>query len=115
MQKLSHEKLEVYQRAIDFLAICVEIIDRLEKGHATIKDQLKRASQSTVLNIAEAAGYPSRSKSKHHFSIARGSALECGAALDIINLATNMDKKLLVTSKEKLVPVVAMLSKMSRD
>ena len=108
MQKLSHEKLDVYQRAIEFLAIAIEIID------ATIKDQLKRASQSTVLNIAEAAGYPTKSKSRHHFSIARGSALECGAAIDVIGLATEMDKDLLTRGKEKLVPVVAMLSKMSR-
>jgi hypothetical protein len=37
-----------------------------------------------VLNIAEAAGKPTAGDNRKHFAIARGSALECGAALDTL-------------------------------
>ena len=114
MRQLSHEKLDVYQKAIQFLAIAFKLIDSAPKGNSSVIDQLKRASQSSVLNIAEGAGYPSKAKSMHHFAIARGSALECGAALDIFKIAGIGNQNLIAEGKELLVSVVAMLSKMCR-
>jgi hypothetical protein len=43
---LSFQKLRVYQRSIDFLALTIEIIGTLPKGHAELADQLLRAAQS---------------------------------------------------------------------
>src|SRR5215217_1928532 len=41
---LSFQRLEVYQRSIEFLALAIEIIAELPaKGHADIADQLRRA------------------------------------------------------------------------
>jgi hypothetical protein len=50
---LSFQKLRVYQRSIEFLALTVEIIAELPKGHAELADQLLRASQSQPRNIAD--------------------------------------------------------------
>ena len=50
---LSFQRLEVYQRSIEFFALAIEIIAELPKGQADIADQLRRAAQSQPLNIAE--------------------------------------------------------------
>ena len=52
---MSYEKLDVYQCAIEFLGISVKIVDEMPKGNAQLIDQLKRASISIPLNIAESA------------------------------------------------------------
>jgi four helix bundle protein len=115
MQQLSHEKLDVYQKAIKFLAIVTRLLESIPKGNQTISDQLKRASISTVLNIAEGAGHPYESKRRNHYAIARGSALECGACLDTCKILEIGNPNYILEGKEVLVHVVAMLSKMCRS
>ena len=115
MTKLSHERLDVYQKAVKFLAIAHQMVESIPRGHGSLVDQIKRASLSTVLNIAEGAGHPSQAKAKHHFAIARGSALECGAALDACGILNVGTQSLIPQGKELLVSVVSMLSKMARN
>jgi len=80
---LSFQRLEVYQRSIEFFSHALEIIAELpSKGHADIADQLRRAAQP--LNIAEGAGGTSRPDVAKHYTIARGSAMECAAVLDVM-------------------------------
>lgn len=114
LRQLSHEKLDVYQKATEFLAIAYQLIESIPKGNGNIVDQLKRASVSVVLNIAEAAGHPSPAKAQHHFAIARGSALECGAVLDTCRILNIGSQGLMPKGKDLLISVVAMLSKMCR-
>lgn len=114
MQRLSHERLEVYQKAVEFFAVAAKLLDSLPKGQRTLADQLRRASLSTLLNIAEVAGKPSPAEGRHHFAIARGSALECAAALDAIRLLGLAEDEPIERGKDLLVAVVSMLSKMCR-
>ncbi len=51
-----HEKLDAYQRAIEFLDLVDRILEATPKGRAHLKDQLDRAATSVVLNIAEGSG-----------------------------------------------------------
>ena len=51
---LSFQKLDVYQRALQFLVVALEVISRLPKGHAELAAQLRASAQSTVANIAPA-------------------------------------------------------------
>jgi len=110
---LSFQRLDVYQRAIEFLALATEIVDELPRGHAERADQLIRAAESVVRNIAEGAGRWSDADSSKHYKIARGEAMECAASLDVLRLRTQ-----LVTLQryergiELLEGVVAMLTKM---
>jgi four helix bundle protein len=53
---LDFERLDVYRCAIEFLALAVRITARVPRGHADLRDQLRRASTSIPLNIAEASG-----------------------------------------------------------
>jgi four helix bundle protein len=53
---LNFQRLDVYQRAIEFLALTAEITERLPRGHADRGDQLTRSAESVVRNIAEGSG-----------------------------------------------------------
>ena len=114
MRQLSHEKLEVYQISVKFLVVAYSLIDSVPRGNGSVVDQLRRASQSVILNIAEGAGYPSTAKANHHYAIARGSALECGAALDILAVINIGNENQISEGKKLLVSIVSMLSKMCR-
>lgn len=97
------------------MALSAQLLDAVPKGHKTLVDQLRRAALSVVLNIAEATGKPSRAEGRHHFAIARGSALECGAALDAIRLLSLGDRGMVDRGKGLLVSIVAMLSRLCRS
>ena len=55
---------------------------------AELSDQLDRASLSIALNIAEGAGRSGPRDQARHYAIARGSAYECLAVLDLLDLET---------------------------
>ena len=50
---MSHEKLDVYQTAIEFFAAAVKLSAHVPRGNAALIDQMKSASMSIPLNIAE--------------------------------------------------------------
>jgi hypothetical protein len=57
-QPEDHEKLDVYQTAVDWVALAREVVAAMPdgKGHGPLADQLQRAASSFTLNIAEGAG-----------------------------------------------------------
>ncbi len=59
------------------------LLQKLPKTIA-VRDQLDRASTSIVLNLAEGNGKFTPPDRCRFFDIARGSALECAAALDVL-------------------------------
>lgn len=110
---LSFQHLEVYQRSIEFLSCALEIISELpSKGHAEIADQLRRAAQSQPLNIAEGAGRTSRPDVAKHYTIARGSAMECAAVLDVMRVQGTIKPERYDRGLDLLTSIVAMLTKM---
>ena len=78
---LSFQRLDVYQRAIEFLALAYEVVGELPRGHAERADPLVRSAESVVRNIAEGAGRWSEADSRSRYKIARGEAMECAASL----------------------------------
>jgi four helix bundle protein len=111
---LSHAKLDAYRCATEFLALAVSILGSLPKGNAELADQLRRASLSISLNIAEGAGRISPPDKRKHDAIARGSALECAAVLDAAEILKIVDPSTVARGNALLARVVAMLTKMSR-
>ena len=73
---LSFQRSEVYQRAIEVLALVGDNVGDLPNGHADRADQLVRAAESVLRNSAEGAGRWSEADSAKHFKIARGEAME---------------------------------------
>ena len=78
-----HEKLDVYQLAIDFVARANSVVEGLPRGRGYLADQLQRAALSVVLNIAEGAGKFSPKDKAAFYTRARGSATESAAVLDV--------------------------------
>ena len=76
----SLETFDVYLVSLDACRSCVPIAASLD---ANLRDQLRRASSSTLLNTAEGFGSVSRGVKRRHYEIARGSAMECVAILDL--------------------------------
>lgn len=111
---LSYQKLDVYQCAIEFLALSARIVQRIPRGSTILADQLKRAALSIPLNIAEAVGRPSENDRARFLAIARGSAMECGALLDACTTLRLVDSATIQTGQELLVRIVSMLSKMMK-
>lgn len=111
---MSFEKLDVYQVAIEFLGTATRINQASPKGNADLQDQLKRAAISIPLNIAEAAGKTSPADIRRFFAIARGSAMECGAILDVFVKLGNINGAEAMDGKALLERIVAMLTKLAR-
>ncbi len=103
-----HEKLRAYQDALRFVAFADSIIAELP-GKLAARDQLDRAPTSVVLNIAEGNGKRSRVDRCRYLNIARGSALECAACLDVLVVKKQADANRANEGKEILVGVVSVL------
>jgi four helix bundle protein len=111
---LDHERLDVYQRAIEFLAIAFAVAERVPRGYASLADQLRRAAMSIPLNIAEASGKPEGADRRRFHAIARGSAMESAAILDVARLLADPPTTALDEGKILLVRIVEMLSRLTR-
>ena len=109
---LSFQRLDVYQRAIELLALVGDTACELPKGHAERSDQLVRAAESVVRNIAEGAGRWSEADSPKHYEIARGEAIEYAASLDVMKLRKVVSPERYEYGIRLLESVVAMLTKM---
>ena len=103
-----HEKLDVYQEAISFCAWVGEFLDTIQTKIAA-KDQLDRASTSIPLNIAEGNGKFSRRDRARFLEMARRSALECAACLDVFVARKFTTTNNIIQAKEQLARVVQML------
>ena len=114
--RFDHEKLEVYQPELSFVAWVTE---RLQEAKAAapsfyreVCDQLDRASLSMLLNTAEGNGKRQERQRAKFFEDAGGSAAECAACLDML-----VAKRILVAERidegnAMLLRIVSMLSKL---
>jgi four helix bundle protein len=103
-----HEKLDVYRESIDFCGWVGDFISSIS-GKAAAKDQLDRASTSVPLNIAEGNAKFSSADLARFFEIARGSAVECAACLDVLVARKFANIEQIGAPKEQLVKIVQML------
>ena len=104
----SHEKLIVYRKSIEFVAWTQPILESLP-GKVAARDQLDRASTSVPLNIAEGNAKFSKAERARFLQIAHGSAVECGACLDVLVARRLLASEAAVLGKAQLVEVVSML------
>ena len=108
-----HERLDVYRTAIEYVGWAFRVCERL-KGHRSAKDQLLRASQSIPLNIAEGNGKPMEGERRRFSESARGSALECAAVQDVLQVCQALTEAENADAKRLLDRIVAMLTKIGR-
>jgi four helix bundle protein len=108
MQQFDHEKLNVYQTAITFVAWSSGLLKNVPKSIA-VHNQLDRASTSIALNIAEGNGKHTSADRCRFFDTARGSTLECAACLDVLVAKGIVEESMTVSGKEMLLKIVSML------
>ena len=108
------QRLDVYKCAVQFLALSSRLVANLPKGNAGLADQLRRASLSVPLNIAEAAGRTTDRDGARHYAIARGSAMECAAIVDALHVLGLADAEERAEAIEFLERIVAMTTKLCR-
>lgn len=106
----THEKFEAYQLSIDLMHVVLRILDSIPAGHASLRDQLRRAAFSIPLNIAEGTGKSGRSDRLRFYAIARGSAMECAVICDVIAIIDIELRPQIEVAKAKLRSIVSILS-----
>jgi four helix bundle protein len=109
---LNHERLDVYQCALRFAALSFRILEGTPRGQSELSEQLRRATLSIPLNIAEGTGKAASRERARYYAIARGSAMECGAVVDLLRLQGLITEETGSEAKEALERIVAMLTKM---
>src|SRR5437870_7039257 len=103
-----HEKLTVYQRALEFATWSQDLIESATKKTST-RDHLERSGDSVALNIAEGNGKFSRKDRARFFQIAHGSALEAAACLDLLVARRCCAASAITKGKSILEEIVKML------
>jgi len=107
---LDCERLDCYRVAVEFQTLAARLVSNRRVG--ALREQLDRASVSIALNIAEGAGRWFARDKANFFTIARGSATECAAALDLLlarGLVSLADHR---HGRDRLVRIVQMLTRL---
>ena len=112
---MNFRSLIVYQQAVQILPIASEIASALPQAHASLADQIRRASISIPLNIAEGSGKTTRPDQRRFFAMARGSAMECAAIVDACVALKLFREDRAADVNDLLASVVRMLSKLCRE
>lgn len=107
-----HEKLEVYKIAVEYSDAADRIAAAIPPGHAHVRDQLRRASDSIVNNIAEGAGEFSASEKARFYRIALRSGTESAASLHTCQRRSLADAGELEAARALLKRVVEMLTRL---
>ncbi len=78
------ENLEVYKKAKELNKEILRFLKENRGIDSYIRDQLKRASISIIINIAEGSGKFSKADKRNFYTISRGSVYECVSLIELI-------------------------------
>lgn len=113
--RFHHERLIVYGKAIEAAVVLHRTAAALPAPDRHLADQLRRASASVVLNIAEGAGEFSRGEKRRFYRIACRSATECAAILDLSRRLHRADLSGTEEARRMLHECVRMLATLCRE
>lgn len=103
--RFDHENLDVYKLGLEVARACATL--RIPAGRSHLRDQLQRAADSVVLNLAEGRARGGDA-GRNHYRIAAGSAAEACACLDLVGTVEAAEQQ------PKLRRVGAMLRGLTR-
>jgi four helix bundle protein len=94
--QVNHQKLEIFKASRHFVFQCYKLTKELPADEKFgMISQIRGASLSVHLNIAEGCSRKSLVERKRYFEISRGSLIEIDAALNIIvDLGYSKEEKL---------------------
>lgn len=112
---LPFENLNVYQEALRFTDNVYSLVSAWPKEEIFgLVDQIKRASVSVALNIAEGS---SRTKKdfRHFLDQSRGSCYECVAILSIARKRTFITEKQFLSSYDHCIVIIRMINALRKS
>ncbi|MEM9414409.1 MAG: four helix bundle protein [Planctomycetota bacterium] len=113
MQQFDHERLDVYRISIEFVAWTSRVAADLTGPDRHPRDQILRSSQSIPQNIAEGNGKRQGADRRRYFEIARGSAMESAATINVLVATGAITPAAGVEGKGMLIRVVQMLTQLA--
>src|SRR6476620_8684405 len=111
--QLNHQRLDVFNAARSFTLECYRFTKLLPPEEKfNMIQQLRRASLSVYLNIAEGCSRKSLTERKRFFEISRGSIIEIDAVLDLCVELNYSKKENLQSLGEYMQRIFSMLTRM---
>jgi four helix bundle protein len=118
-QIFDHEKLDVYELELQFVAWATDLITELSDSPEAKKrrigeavDHLDRAALSSLFNTSEGNGKRQMKIRAKFFDDARGSATECASCLDALVAKNACSEQRVEEGKALLIRIVSMLTKL---
>ena len=109
----SHQRLRAWGVALQALALCDGAAKRLGRGYGPLADQLRRASQSACLQVAEGAAKVGAERAQR-LRGARAEASEAAAALEAASVLGLLPASEVAQAMNELGRLCAMLVKLER-
>ncbi|MCX6356235.1 MAG: four helix bundle protein [Candidatus Aureabacteria bacterium] len=110
------EKLNVYQRALDFLDCVFDMCKQISPLYKnSVIDQLQRTAVSICTNIAEGCGKLSRREKIRYYSYALDSAKECIPCLTIAYRQKQVSQEENARAREACTIICRMLGKLIKS
>ena len=109
---MNHRRLKCYQLAMLVAKGMPELIAKWPRGYHYLSDQLKRATSSIVLNIAEGNGRTSCLDRKRFFTTSMASASEVSSILEIALAYRLINESESVKYQDTLLQIYKMLYKL---
>ncbi len=106
-QYFPHEKLDVYSQCLAFARQVASLIDHWPAS-ASVRDQLDRASESHITNLARAVQARGTAKGIYFLECSLGSVLECAACLDVGAVKHLLNGADMHSGKEQLQTIARM-------
>lgn len=109
--QVDHKRLLIYEVSKELVLLCYKSTKNFPPDERFgLTGQIRRASTSTVLNIAEGCSRKSPTERKRFFEVARGSVVEIDAAFDLAVSLSFTTKESLFETGECLIQCYKLLS-----
>ena len=100
---------EAYDQSVRLIQLLRAPATRLRSRNPELHRQLRRAASAVSLNLAEGSGREGADR-RHHFRIARGSALEVEAVVEVAEAWGDLDRRAI----EPVLPVLRRVLRLTR-
>ena len=106
---MNHEKLDCYQRLIQWIKEVQKEMPTFPRGYSELSDQLKRALISSVCNLVEGNGRTHTKERKRFFNISTSSMTEVAGLLDLVCVFNLKPQTKITEWKEELRAIYKMV------
>jgi four helix bundle protein len=104
-----HQRLDAYRVSLELFGEVERLADGFPRGHADLKDQVRRSAAATVRHIAEGADRIQPRDKAARFMLARAECGECDATLDMARIVGLVSEASLARLQHLTARVSAML------